>query len=466
LGAPYQKPPLPSAAQADAEGSVLVPLEGLSEVAEAEPIPQPVPVHRPSGGRSVLALAGILAGGNLLASVLRLAGGLLQARLVDPEVLGLFNSIALVLGYASFLHLGVFNGLNREFPYFIGKGRREYAVQLAAMAQAWALLLSALICGGLLAVAGWHLVEGRFPLAAGWATNGLTAFSIFYSTHYLQSTYRTSGDFARLALANVVGNAVALALLVLVALLSFYGLCLRALLFAALQMAVLYCWRPVRAGPKWNFAHLKHLLIIGLPIYGAGQLYAFWTYLDQTLVLHCTGECGLGLYAMVIVAGATLDLLPSALGQVLYPRMAEQFGRTESLREAVRLTVKPVLATAAGMVPVIALAIAMVGPAVSLLLPKYVEAIPAMQWSLVVPFLTTFAAPSNAFVLAKRQGLFVVGTVAGMLAYLAAVWLLTRGEVSLAAFPQAMIVGRTVYIAACYILLFCVAFRRRASVLV
>jgi O-antigen/teichoic acid export membrane protein len=251
-----------------------------------------------------------------------------------------------------------------------------------------------------------------------------------------------------------------------VALLSFYGLCLRALLFAALQMAVLYCWRPVRVGPKWDLAHLKHLLTIGLPIYGAGQLYATWTYLDQTLVLYCTGEHGLGLYAMVFVAGATLDLLPSALGQVLYPRMAEQFGRTESLREAVRLTVKPVLATAAGMVPVIAVAILMVDRAVSLLLPNYVEAVPAMQWSLVVPFLTTFAAPLNAFTLAKRQGMFVIATVVGMLAYLAALWVLTQGEVSLVAFPQAMIVGRLVYTAMGYLLLFYLAYRRRARVLV
>ena len=72
-------------------------------------------------------MIGALAGGNLLAMALRMGGGLIQARLVDPAVLGYFASFALVLGYAPFLQLGIFNGLNREFPLFIGKGNPAHA---------------------------------------------------------------------------------------------------------------------------------------------------------------------------------------------------------------------------------------------------------------------------------------------------------------------------------------------------
>ena len=75
-------------------------------------------------------------------------------------------------------------------------------------------------------------------------------------------------------LVNVAESVGSLLLLALVAWLNFYGLCLRALLAGALGTALLFVWRPIRVRPTWNAAHLKHLLKIGLPIFGVGQLYA------------------------------------------------------------------------------------------------------------------------------------------------------------------------------------------------
>ena len=64
-------------------------------------------------------------------------------------------------------------------------------------------------------------------MAAGWATCAASSFTLFYNTNYLQATFRTGHDFARLALVNVVQSTLTVALLVLVYLWSFYGLCLR-----------------------------------------------------------------------------------------------------------------------------------------------------------------------------------------------------------------------------------------------
>ena len=189
--------------------------------------------------RSMLYLVSALVGGNVAGKLLRMAGGILQARFVDPSVLGLFNGVGLVLGYAPFLQLGILNGLNRELPYFVGKGDRKRVMELAAAAQAWALAVGGLVGVSLLGVAVWQLLRGNLWMAAGWATNALMAVSLFYNTYYLQMTYRTAHDFARLAMAGVVENAVALVAVVLVAVLSFYGLCLRALLAAAVSTAIL-----------------------------------------------------------------------------------------------------------------------------------------------------------------------------------------------------------------------------------
>ena len=74
----------------------------------------------------------------MLGTVLRMLGGILQGRCVPPAVLGLFNGLGLVVGYAPFLQIGISNGLNRELPYFVGKGDQQRVKELAAAAQAWA----------------------------------------------------------------------------------------------------------------------------------------------------------------------------------------------------------------------------------------------------------------------------------------------------------------------------------------
>lgn len=396
-------------------------------------------------------LVGALAGGNIVSSFLRIVGGILQARFVTPSVLGLFNGIGLVLGYAPFLQLGILNGLNRELPYYIGKGDKQHAHDLAGAAQAWALAVGALVGLMLFCVAGWQLVAGEYWLAAGWFTNAIMAVFLFYNNYYLQMTYRTSHDFARLALVGVVENAISLVLVILVALMSFYGLCLRAMLTAALSTALLYYWRPVRIGPSWNIRHLKHLLIIGAPIFGVGQLYSWWVVLNSTLVLQYLGTVGMGLNSLVIVAGATLDLLPLAVTQVVYPRMAEQFGRTGNIHDLLHITWKPIIILATGMIPLIALIWLLVGPVMRIVLPAYIDAVPAIKWGILIPFISSFSPINHVFNVVRRQLLFAIAILLGMGSYICSLMWLIRDNATLIAFSQAMLIGRVVFMIVCYL---------------
>lgn len=407
----------------------------------------------PAKGPSVAYLMGALAGGNIASAILRAVGGILQARLVSPSVLGLFNGIGLVLGYSRFLHLGILNGLNRELPYAFGKGDHQQVRELAAAAQAWAILLGSTVGLVLFGVSIWHLIHGDPWLAAGWATNAIQVFILFYGTHYLQCTYRTTHDFARLSLINVAMNVVALALVSLVALLNFYGLCLRAILTSLVSTALLFYWRPIRIGPKWSLARLKHLLIIGLPIFAVGELGAFWPTLDGTLVLRYLGDHGMGLYAMVLVAGGTLELIPLAVGQVLYPRMAEHYGRTHRRADLIAMSVKPMTLAAIMMVPAILVGWWLADPVTRFLVPKYVDAIPAMRWSLLAPLVGCFLPINNIYNVVRRQDLYSVAIVLGMASYLVMLMWLLRSDVSLVAFPKAMFFGRIILAISSYLLL-------------
>ncbi|MBN1459929.1 MAG: lipopolysaccharide biosynthesis protein [Armatimonadetes bacterium] len=403
-----------------------------------------------ASGSSALRLTAVFAGGNLAATILRMLGGFLTAKVVEPSVLGLYASISLVLGYAPFLQLGVLNGLNRELPFYVGRGDQKRVMELAAAAKAWALLVGGLAALGLIAVAFCKAVNGQWELATGWSTNAVSVLLLFYVQYYLQATYRTRGDFARLAAINVVQAVLNVILVAVVWLFDFYGLCLRLLVTGLVNAFQMRHWRPLRLRPRWNSRHLVHLFKIGAPIFGVGQLYAWWTVLNNTLVLTFMGTRGLGLYTLAQMAGPVLSLLPQAISQVTYPRMAESYGRTGRVSDLLMLARKPILfglPTVGSMVIVGWFAIP---PVTRHLIPKYAEAIPAAQWSLLQAFLYCLMPVNNVFNIIRRQDLYASAIVIGMLIHGGILLLLVHKGVYLAAFSQSIVMGKTVFMVLCY----------------
>jgi O-antigen/teichoic acid export membrane protein len=283
-------------------------------------------------------------------------------------------------------------------------------------------------------------------MAAGWGVTAFSGWLLFYGHFYLEVTYRTRGDFARLALVNVLNSMAALALLAVVWLWKYYGLCLRALAAGLVQLALLWFWRPLRVRPKWNVRNMLHLLRIGAPLLGVGQLFAWWGALDSTLVLHFEGVKGLGLYALALMAGSSLNLLPEAMTQVVYPQMAEGHGSGERLLQLLRRAARPTMLLLACVIPLAALGWLAAPSLVVWIAPKYVDVIPAARWALLVPVVACFSPALQVFNVVKRQVPYAAAMVMGMGAYVASLlWLRGHGG-GLSSFPQAMAIGRLVFV--------------------
>ncbi len=405
----------------------------------------------PPSHRRFVFLVGALAGGNFVATLFRIAGGALQARLVAPDLLGLFISLGFVQGYLRFVQLGVVNGLSRELPYWIGRGETQRVRELAATAQAWAIccgvFASAVFCG--FAISSW--MAGNHWMTAGWSAYAVTAFLFFYSDSYTQATYRTSSDFARLSAANVVQSFMTLILLVLVIYLGFYGLCLRAVLSALAGFWLLQLWRPIRVRPQLKVEHVKHLLAIGFPIFVVGEMFNWWRLWEGTLVFFYLGKFGVGLWQMMLVVDASADLVPAAVGQVIYPRMAEHYGRHHDVWALFQMSHKPTLACAAGMLPLIILGWFLAAPLTHWIAPNYVGAIEAMKWGLVASYVFSFSMVITIFNVIRRQEIYGVIIAISMGVYFIALTYLTRGGATLVAFAQAMIIGRVVFVVLGYL---------------
>ena len=390
--------------------------------------------------------AGLFAGSNLITMVLRIVGGVLTSRFVDPSVLGQYNGIGLVNGYAPFLQAGVSSGLNRDLPYALGKGDTDHAHMLAAVAQSWSLIIATVASGSLVLVGGWQYLAGRLDLAVGWWSFSIVVFGTLFGQGYLNALFRTSGDFVTLARIHLIGGVSALALVALVWWLGWWGLCLRGLAVAVIGLALLWRARPLKVISTFDRSALMSLARTGLPIMAVGQAYLWWSTLNSTLVLRYAGAEGLGFYAIANLAGPAVLLLSGAFGQVVYPRMSEELGRSGRMRDLVRLALEPTLVSVAATSVAVTAAWFLLPPFVEIVLPKYTSGIGAAQWAVLAAGVMAFAPVNNVFNVVKKQGRYGAAILLGIGVYIAILHYLMRGGVDLVDFPRALLVGRLAFL--------------------
>ena len=234
---------------------------------------------------------------------------------------------------------------------------------------------------------------------------------------------------------------------------NFYGLCLRAILVAIAAAVLLYAWRPIRVFPAWNWKDWLHLLIIGLPIFVVGELTQFWTTLEGTLVFDILGRRIWDSTPWSSSPARPWRCCPWPFRKSSIRGWRNNMAAAMSSARFCGWRSKPMLLTFAGMVPLVCLGWWLAGPLTQVLLPKYVGAVPAMQWALLPPLLSSLFPIHNVFNVVRRQDLDVIATLIGMLGYFYGLTFLFKDGATVSDFPQAMLIGRGIHLTACYLLL-------------
>ena len=183
---------------------------------------------------------------------------------------------------------------------------------------------------------------------------------------------------------------------------------------------------------------------------------------DWRLVQHYLDARSVGLYSPVLMVAGTMELLPLAFSQVIYPRMSQYYGRTHNVGGIIRMAIRPCLMLTAGMAPLAVVGWWLARPlASSLLLGRYDDAIPAMQWGLLPSLAVSLCPVFNVYNVVRRQDLYGIVQVLGIGTYFITLMWLVRGGPYLAAFPQAMLAGRVIYVIAGYLFLIVVCRQHR-----
>jgi len=396
--------------------------------------------------RSVTALLS----SNIASSLLTAIGGLLVARFLGPEETGSFRAFTIPLTYLIFLHLGTWDGLWRQIPYYVGKEMPEQVDALASAAGAFNLFVSVGVSCGFMCCAAYSLAHHNLYGVFGWLSQAFFCWGVFYGG-YLTSTYRTLHHFVTLARIQVAATILTFAMVFLLPFLRFYGLCARVAFPSALAVWLYHRNRPLRVSYRFDTKALSELIKIGLPFSFWGNLYtSVWTATESALVLSLDGVTALGLFSVASVMRGALDSLPMAILQVLHPRIVTAFARDGSVRNA-NARIAWVTVGLTGFMVVLAVVVPfLLDIFVPYFIPKYVTGIPVMKVCLWFSVVQAAFLPINTLFATGKTWLYGRSVIVGIVVFPLATYLLVPVIGGLLAVAVGSLLGRAARTFAAY----------------
>jgi O-antigen/teichoic acid export membrane protein len=254
--------------------------------------------------------------------------GIILIRWLDPSEIGLWNSFSVLLPYALFFQLGIFNGLNRELPFYLGKGNEKTVNDLVASASWLSRLLvviSVLILPVVLLVYIFFFNSQNIYIISILAIGIM--ISAQFSNNFLTVTFRARQSFDQLSKAYIIQGILILLSLLIIYKWKYEGMLIRAVLLSITLPLMLYIIRPFRVSPRFIRKPLNLLIKTGLPLFSFAYVQGITRTLNRVVLLSVSGILAVGYYSPALAILTAMKLLPSILGQYLYPQMSYEIGQ-------------------------------------------------------------------------------------------------------------------------------------------
>ncbi|MGA2248344.1 MAG: hypothetical protein ABSH48_25455, partial [Verrucomicrobiota bacterium] len=261
-------------------------------------------------------------------------------------------------------------------------------------------------------------------------------------------------QFIALSKITVLQALVGTLVLPLLPLMGYYGACLRTGVISVANMFLLHRQRPMRISPRLDWPGFRDVIRIGLPLSGAG--YIAWSLpisLEGTAVLGWFGVKMLGLYSMAVFVRTVFVQLTLNMTQVINVNIYEQYGRSGRVRDCVRLIFLPTALAFLASLPLIVLGWLTLPWAATLLIPKYVEAVPMMRLTLLVLPVMFLSLPVTILWATGRCTDCYLGVTAGFLTFAGLSWFLHRLNFGASGILVAYTLGKATHVLVSYILI-------------
>lgn len=250
------------------------------------------------------------------------------AHCLPPETMGVFQTLALVQTYCSFLHLGVFNGLNRNIALYNGQGRNGES--LAIVSSSWFVAKVVSFVGGVISVAilGF-LISREVPATYFWGMIFVTVSLVIepFSTH-LDAVFLSSNTIGGLGKRLVVQNLAGAVACILPYWFGVIGFAICRVVQLVARLLVRLVRVPIEPTTTWRTSDIVTLSKVGMPLLIAGTLNAFLNVADRSVVAFRFTPRDVGAFSLAGMISMGLQFMPLFVATVYYPRITAEYGRT------------------------------------------------------------------------------------------------------------------------------------------
>ena len=351
--------------------------------------------------------------GSLINSFAQILSSIIILAYVGPDDIGIWNSLILFQTYSLFLQSGIINGLNRELPFYLGKGDRKFAESIASTALFY-FLGSIAVCFVLSLVLFFIKASNSLQFHLTFAGIVIITLTKFYED-YLTSTFRSNHAFEKLAKVYVYRGLFLLASIVLVIIWGYYGYIIRMVLISILFTISLHVIRPIRVKPAFVKSDFILLLKVGLPIFTLGYVFTVSGTIDRAILIKSAGFTVVGYYSLALMSYNALKAFPVSLANYIYPKMSYDFGQKNDKKRLTHKALKINLIVLIIMMPVAILGYFALPWLIPILFPKYVVGISAAQ---ILLFASVFSGASigvNVIWSMKMWKYIIISQVSGAL---------------------------------------------------
>ncbi len=341
---------------------------------------------------------------------------------LDPARLGVYTGLRLYLDNTNRSSLGVSLGAVQQIPVLRASGRLDEARHVANVA-CTTNTITCLLYAGALVLLAWirvPIVAGD-PLAAEWTWGlvGIAALALIkrYET-FLVAILRAHGEFALTAELDVVESFASAVLVVLgLWLAGFWGLLGAVGLLLLVKIAYARRRNPIRFEWAWDGPLVGRLMRDGLPILANTAVFGTFLSLDRVLILWRLPDAdrAAGLYTIAIMGTSWSLDLAGRIVLVMDTAFKTTLGRTGDPIAVAGQSMKATLAQAPALLAGGAIAYAFGPTFLGLLMPRYVDGLPALRPLLPGMILLGLAWPARQMLIAiGRPYLLVSVTLVGL----------------------------------------------------
>jgi O-antigen/teichoic acid export membrane protein len=250
----------------------------------------------------------------------RLAYAFSKPKFLSPADLGLWNLLALIPQYASYLHLGSRVGILYRIPRLLGEGGQEELIENIKISVYWYTLgVNAVLSILLMSVAiliSWEPVV-RY---------GILATSIYVMVNWYYdfqlAILKAYQKFHIIVHANII-NAFTLVLICipLVAVLKIYGVFIGAILSSLLSAIYMGRKNPVQIGWCFDRGLLWDMICQGFPLMVYNLGFVLLTTADRLIIGTMLDREAVGYYAVAVVLTGFMLQIPMAARDMLEPQL-------------------------------------------------------------------------------------------------------------------------------------------------